>query len=669
MNVWLARLWTFVRRKKVIDRATAVAAALVVAVLAMLAVDKISFLTSADRFVQDWQIATRSPIEPQDTNVVVVAVQEATLEHFAYRAPLDRDFLAKLLTGLDAKHPRAIVLDYLFDQPTETDKDDRLRQVLRTMKTPLVVSYFETGGETSPEQIRYLRDFVPAGARAAANIGTDQTDTVRWILPGVRGADGTWLPSVPVKVASILGLHPPDKRVPIAWRADPGQNESAFSEIPACLIGWTGCLATALYPPAFFKGKVVLIGSDMTLVDQHATPFATAPRLNKPTMPGIMTFAYAIAQLMEHRDPPQLSWFANFAIALVFAGLGALIGLIDLALWLRGAMVAVLVGVLWYLGVWALYEHAGILIGLIAPTLALIVAFAVVDSITGFAARRARHFIQSTFSLYVPPRLVQQLEEHPEQLVLGGERRDLGLLFTDIHGFTTMAEGLDSKDVGRVLNAYLDGMTAAIQKHEGTIDKFIGDAVFALWNAPLDVDDYATKSVRCALDMDLFTESFRKEMNAEGIPLSYTRIGVHAGAAAVGNFGSRHRFSYTASGDAVNAASRLEGLNKTFGTRLCVSGATRVLCKGIAFRPIGSVVLKGKTEALDVFEPLHEGALSASYLARYEEAYAACHDGHADALALFGALAKENPDDPLVRFYVERLAQGETGIKIKMTEK
>jgi adenylate cyclase len=264
---------------------------------------------------------------------------------------------------------------------------------------------------------------------------------------------------------------------------------------------------------------------------------------------------------------------------------------------------------------------------------------------------------------------VKQIVDDPTKLVLGGERRDMSLLFTDIHGFTTMAEGLDPKDVGRVLNSYLDGMTGAIKRHEGTIDKFIGDAVFALWNAPLDVSDYATKAVRCALEMDAFTERFRVKMNEEGIPLSYTRIGVHAGAAAVGNFGSRDRFSFTASGDAVNAASRLEGLNKTFGTRLCVSDAAKVLCHGITFRPMGSVILKGKTEALDVWEPLQDGAASDEFLARYTAAYAAVRDHDDGARALFAGLAADFPDDPLIAFHHERLREGETGIKIKMTEK
>jgi class 3 adenylate cyclase/CHASE2 domain-containing sensor protein len=676
MNAWLARLKAafpraaaLTRNKVLTDSLTAIGIALVMSLLAMYAVDNLSFLTSADRFVQDWEIATRSPIEPQDPDTRIVGVDESAMQHFAYRSPLNRDFLAKLLLALDAKHPRVIVLDYLFDQATEKANDDELRRVLRQIRTPLVVSYFDSGSTVSEKQIAYLESFVPRKTWAAANVGTDQTDTVRFIVPSVRTPSGATIPTVPVRVAQILGVKPPSAQVPIVWRGDPGIHQPAFAEYSACISGWDGCLPMQFYPPASFQGKIVLIGSDLTLVDQHRTPFAAAPWLGKSTLPGIVTMAYAVAQLIGHRDPPEVSWWKNFLIALVFAGIGAGLGLFDYQLVLRAVTITALTAVLWGGGVFVLYEHFGILIGLIAPTVALIGSFAAVESVTGLDARRQRAFAHNTMSLYLPPSFVKQIVADPTKLVLGGERRDMGLLFTDIHGFTTMAEGLDPKDVGRVLNNYLDGMTGAIKKHDGTIDKFIGDAVFALWNAPLDVADYATKAVRCALDMDVFTESFRLKMNAEGIPLSYTRIGVHAGAAAVGNFGSRDRFSFTASGDAVNAASRLEGLNKTFGTRLCVSDAAKVLCQGITFRPIGSVILKGRTEAFDVWEPLHDGAVSEDFLARYVSAFEAARDHAPAAAALFAALADEAPDDPLVQFYRERLAAGETGIKIKMTEK
>src|SRR5258707_15187625 len=171
-------------------------------------------------------------------------------------------------------------------------------------------------------------------------------------------------------------------------------------------------------------------------------------------MPGIVAFAYAIAQFIDHRSDPELPWWQDFLVALLFAGIGAFLGLFDYQLVLRTAIIVALVAILWGGGIFILYERMGVLIGLIAPTFALAAAFAAVESITGIDARRQRQFIHNTFSLYLPPSFVQQLVDDPSKLVLGGERRDLSLLFTDIHGFTTMAEGLDPKDVGRVLNNY-----------------------------------------------------------------------------------------------------------------------------------------------------------------------------------------------------------------------
>jgi adenylate cyclase len=669
MNELLGRLRGLARNKSVFNGTVAAAIAVVVAALSMLAVDHVSFLTSADRFVQDYEIATRSPYEPQDPNIVIVGVTEPVMQNFPYRSPLNRGFVAELLGELDAMHPRAIVLDYLFDQPTEKPLDDKLRTALHTLKTPLVVSYFEAGSEVSADQTAYLNAFVPPKARAVANIGTDQTDTARWIVPGRATASGQYLLSVPRRAAEIAGVETENEQVPIVWRADPGENEMAFREVSACVKGFSGCLPLSLYPPSYFANKIVLIGSDLTLVDQHRTPFATAPGNSKATMPGVFILAYAIAQLLEHRDPPQLLWWNNFIIALILAFVGAALGLLGHSLWLRGGAVIGLIVALWAVGVFVLYERMGVLIGLIAPSIALAGSFAAVDSVTGLDARRQREFIHNTFSLYVSPSFVQQLVDDPSKLTLGGERREMTFLFTDIANFTTMSEGLDSRDVGRLLNEYLDGMTSTVQKYDGTVDKFIGDAVFAIFNAPLDVEDHATKAVHCMLDLDTFTEGFRKKMNEEGIPLGLTRIGVNTGVAAVGNFGSHDRFSYTASGDAVNAASRLEGLNKHFGTRLCVGHAARMLCKGVTFRPIGSVILKGKTEALDVWEPLHEEAYGADYLARYEAAFKAASDGAPGAVGLFAKLAAEAPDDPLVHFYLERLNSGESGINIKMTEK
>jgi CHASE2 domain-containing sensor protein len=302
MNELLGRLRGLARNKSVFNGVVAATIAVVVAALSMLAVDHVSFLTSADRFVQDYEIATRSPFEPQDPNILIIGVDEGSMQHFPYRSPLDRGFIAGLLASLDAKHPRAIVLDYLFDQPTEKPKDEALRRVLRAMKTPIVVSYFEAGTSVGAAQTAYLNDFVPAKARAVANIGTDQTDTARWIAPGVKISSGAFLMSVPRRVAEIAGVETPDEQVPIVWRADPGINQGAFAEIPACVSGLPTCVPiTSILPEAMFRNKIVLIGSDLSLVDQHRTPFSTSAGNAHATMPGIYIMAYAIAQLLENR--------------------------------------------------------------------------------------------------------------------------------------------------------------------------------------------------------------------------------------------------------------------------------------------------------------------------------------------------------------------------------
>ncbi len=166
---------------------------------------------------------------------------------------------------------------------------------------------------------------------------------------------------------------------------------------------------------------------------------------------------------------------------------------------------------------------------------------------------------------------------------------------------------MDSKELAQLLNGYFEGVTSVVLRHGGMVDKFIGDAVFAIFNAPVDLPDHASHAVRCAMEIDDFCEDFRKKQNAAGIDLGITRVGVHTGVAVIGNFGSTSRFNYTAQGDAVNTAARLEGLNKKLGTRVCVSGDTKSRCPDMAFRPIASVVLKGKGKAVEVWQPLTRG--------------------------------------------------------------
>lgn len=631
------------------------------AIVAMAAVDNLALLTSADRFVGDWEVAAIAPSEPQDSNIVIAAITEETLRQFPYRSPVDRAFIAELLGTLAARGPRAIGVDLLFDQPTEAAKDAALRKALNESKVPLVVSYTESPAVVTEKQRKFLADFVAPVLRGLATLATDQLDTVRWIYPGARGKDGRYIPGFARALAERVGVRSAPEQVPLAWHGRPSPDTAAFRAFPAHLVH--------LLPAAWFKDKVVLIGTDITLVDRHRTPYATVAEGGEGMLAGVVIQAHALAQLLEGRKPPAVGWTVNLLVAFAAALLGALLGMINLPLLPRVGAALVSVVLLWGVGA-LLFHHHGAMIGLIAPTLSLAASFWAMEALSGREARRQREFIQGAFSRYVSPKLVERLIRDPSKMSLEGERRVMTYLFTDVQDFTTMSEKVESKELARVLNAYLDGMTETVQKHDGMVDKFIGDAVFAIFNAPVDQPDHAERAVRCALDIDRFAESYHAEQQAKGIPFGHTRIGVHTGPAVIGNFGSRSRFDYTAQGDAVNTASRLEGLNKHFGTRISVSGATRALCKDIGFRQIASVVVKGKAEAVEVWEPLEAGDHRRhAFLARYSEAFAKLAERAPEALELFTALKAEEPDDPCVSLHLDRLQRGHHGVAIVMAEK
>ncbi len=639
------------------------AVAVFCALVALLAVEKIGFLTDTDRFVQDSETALRPYGEPQDPDIVIVAIDEKTLSRFHYRSPVDRGFVAGLLEALAAKGPRAIGVDLLFDQPTEPEKDAALRRTLRTLRVPLVVSYVDAAATESPDQLAYLNAFVPAAQRAYANIGTDQTDTVRWVYPGATGRDGRYIPGFARALAARAGVKSDAGVQPIVWHRSPERDVAPFRKYSADLF------MTVPLPASWFKDKIVLVGTDITLVDRHRTPFATIAQNGDGTLAGVVIQAHALSQVLHGKSSPLAGWWTNFLVALSCALFGATLGVLAFPLAWRAAALAAAIALLWFIGAYVLLYYAEIMIGLIAPSLAAAGAFAAMESLAGSDARRQRQFIHGAFSRYISPKLVDQLVKNPERMTLEGERRVMTYLFTDVKDFTTMSEGLDSRELARVLNEYLEGITRIVLKYDGMVDKFIGDAVFAIFNAPVDLPDHADKAVRAALEIDRFCQDFHEAQNRAGIAFGITRIGVHTGAAVIGNFGSQARFTYTAQGDAVNTASRLEALNKHFGTRICVSEATRALCHAIRFRPVASVVLKGKTAPVEVFEPLHDDAVHDDLYERYCAAFARMQSREADALALFTALTQEAPDDPCVALHMGRLSRGDAGASMVMTEK
>src|ERR1700731_5472401 len=266
-------------------------------------------------------------------------------------------------------------------------------------------------------------------------------------------------------------------------------------------------------------------------------------------------------------------------------------------------------------------------------------------------------------SRYFSPNLAERLASDADAVDLGGQRREIATLFTDVAGFTALVETLEPNVLGQLLNEYLSGMTDLVFAHGGTVAKIVGDALHVLFGAPGDQPDHAARAVTCALALDQYSQAFRKCWQKKDVALGVTRIGVHAGPAIVGNFGGSRFFDYTAYGDTINVAARLEAANKQLGTRICVSGTLAAKAGEFRGRPVGDLILRGKGEALHALEPLSVEQYEAPATRSYIEAYAKLETGDPGAMAAFAAHVGKYADDPLASFHLKRLLNGATGTR------
>jgi adenylate cyclase len=277
-------------------------------------------------------------------------------------------------------------------------------------------------------------------------------------------------------------------------------------------------------------------------------------------------------------------------------------------------------------------------------------------------AERAHAALSRFFSPEIARRLAADVGSDGMEV----QWRDVATLFTDITGFTSLVETAPTQTLGQLLNEYVGGMTEIVFAHEGTVAKIIGDAIQVLFNAPGDQPDYATRAVACAHALDSWAQDFSARWKAKGVNFGATRIGAHAGPALVGNFGGNRFFDYTAYGDTINTAARLEAANKHLGTRICVSASVAEAAQNFQGRPVGELMLRGRSEPLRAFEPLPPAKYEAPETALYAEAFAKMAAGDAGAMPAFAALVGMHAEDALAGFHLKRLLNGAKGIRIQL---
>lgn len=636
------------------------------ALIAIFSVQFLAPLNNLEKKLADIRVAALEAPKPPSDKIIVVALDEETVSQFAYRSPIDRAFIADLIERIDGAGAKALGVDVIVDQASEAEKDERLYEVIRNAKTPLHFSFTSDSAFVTEPQLDFMRDFIPADKRMESRLLTDPFDgLVRRINTGGVVSNGKIVydddhpPSFAAMMARYLGaplLHRPRE---IAWRPLSAEGDEPIPVISASYVSYL--------PDEIFAGKVVLIGAVLSITDRHPTPLSILDDGDRGLMPGVLIQAHAIDTLVSGAPEPVPPPLLTLLIVAAFTALGVLISQMRKGLLFNVALSLVALAAYWAIAIVG-YGYGVVMLPLLMPSFALLLSVWMMDLVIGRAERLQRQFIQSTFSRYVSPAVVERIAADPSAAAISGEKREATFLFTDVADFTTMSELLSPEELSDVLNHYLDGACEIILRQGGTIDKFIGDAIMAIFNAPIEQPDHAAAAVRAALELDAYAERFRQECNDKGVPIGVTRIGIHAGSAVVGNFGSSQRMDFTALGDTVNTAARTEGINKYFGTRICCTQSVVDLTADQAFRTIGHFALKGKAQYTTLYTPLPVG-YDAEAEKDYRAAFALLEQGDSQAVARFDALQRQYPGDPLISYHCGKLQSGEISAHIKMGEK
>ena len=596
---------------------------------------------------------------PVSEDIVVVKITEDTLAQFPYRSPLDRGFLAEIIQKILDSNAKALGIDILIDQPSEGEKDAKLLSVLSAAKGRAFLATAALEDGLNEAQVAYQRENLHTVSQAIVVLARDNNDGIVRHFLSSRQIDNRVLKSLSSAMIGQSASEADRNYLRIVYSRNSDGEPHQFSEYPAHTV--------KLLPGAWFEGKYVFIGVDLPLIDRYRTPFASTLGEARGTMPGVNIHAHILNQLISGTAVFEVGRIASALLALGAGLAGIFLAAIRRPVWVRAGLFIAALGGLFTASI-LVFQAFLLLVPAVLAASAMTLAALVTSAFLWQKDRNEKRFVREAWTHYVSPVVVNDLIANPEKLELGGEKLDVSFIFTDIAGFTSMAEGMPVEKLSPLLNQYLDLVSAEFLKAGATIDKFVGDAVIGFIGAPIPDKDHPNKAVALAIAIDRACRNFQAECTRKGLRFGHTRIGVHSGPAIVGNFGGTGFFDYTALGDTVNTAARLEGANKIFGSRVCISGATATRATDHAFRPMARLVLAGKTKPVEAWEPLavvpEECADAPSYL----KAYRALDSGATESDCSFKKLAESHPNDYLVANHLARLESGGRGTMIDLTK-
>lgn len=633
----------------------------------------------------------------EDVGVRIVDIDEESLKRIG-QWPWSRDKIANLTSILQKAGASSIGFDVLFAEPDRTspsafiqrwaldkevsnqlaslpDPDQQFASVLRKGRVVLGVAAATTDKNFPPvgigivvkgaaerlqiPQITGVLSALPLLAKAAAGNGaitfTPDADGVVRRVPLLVAAGHTVIPSFSAELIRVT--ERPKNIVVHTERSDIDQIDIGQFRIPTSADGqfwihFTRHVAARTipawrviaddFPANSFRNAIVVVGtSAQGLQDLRFSPLGGV-------IPGVEVHAQALEQIRARHWLERPRWALPLeALILLLAGTSLCVFALRSSALASGICVFLMLLTLNWIG-WIAFRDYLLLLDMLTPSLGLILIYVLASMSRHMATEARQRWIQQAFARYVSPNRVAYLMSHPQGLALGGNRQECSFIFTDLTGFTSLIERTAPDAAVGYMNGYLEGMIQTAFRHEGTLDRIVGDAVAIMFSAPMIQADHETRALACALEMQKFTVQYAASL-LPNVVLGSTRIGVHSGEVVVGNFGGKTIFDYRAMGDTVNIAARLETLNRHVGTTMCISEVIKKACPEVSTRAVGRVVLKGKIEQIKVFETLQATDPT------YDEAYTLMAAGDPNALATFEQLAVERPNDGLVAFHLTRM--------------
>ena len=631
-------------------------------------------LTSdAERALYDTRAYLAADMVEQDDRIILVVYDDQALINLEQRSPLPRDALAEALGNLDKMGAKAIGIDILFDQP---QKDDELLiETLRNMQTPTAVGYANVETNASDivyEQQVFLEEFMaalegtnsrPASIRLDNSFGATRIwPTIEPDLPPLLGramledAGGPveafegYEGSIVYRRALRAGLDEMDDGA----GQDQGNIEEPLFQSISIELFLDLDPAVAEFVAQQIEGKYVLIGGDIVDYDRVETSITPWTGFEPA---GLSVHGEIIAQMLDGKVLPQVPEWALWMMAVLVVATAALTALLE---WPAPKLVPLLLLLaVMFVGIpfWLHFNDVDTYgLPAVGWLVGWIIAFTAVTAAARSAGAAQRSFAQGALGKYIPRDIAQQIIDQPELLSLGGEKREIYVLFSDLEGFTKMSHAIPPEMVAKLLNRYLEMLSKVVLDHGGVIDKYVGDAVVAFWGAPIARPDDAERATKAGYAMWQAGEDFRREV-AEMDPnlpkIGKTRVGLHFGEAVVGNFGGDTRIQYTALGDSMNTAARLEAANKPLDSNVSASREFIEKSNPDWWVPMGRIVLRGRARPVDIYHPRPD--LPEEDRKALVEIAQLSDSKHDVAVQSLDALIARHPDDKALRNYATRI--------------